>query len=204
MPFLSHPIGYSKAVLFAGSILVSITLTSCAPAPSRSPDVYYDIALAPVVQTYGSTASLSVSPLSAQGVMSSRPLVIQSSSEPLSFTELRGHLWHVSPAQLLQSALAESLSAGSTDLIIGTSETISSPDFRAKLKVKQFSFRPGIDATLTLEAILRSASGDILYSGTLSATHPISDDTAAAAVRAYQHALQELSAELAGIISAAI
>ena len=96
-----------------GSLLAGSLLAGCTPAPSRAPDIYYDMSLTPVEQNYGSTASLSISSVSAQGVMSGRPFVVRASSDPLSYTELRGHLWHIPPAQLLQSALVESLSAGS-------------------------------------------------------------------------------------------
>ena len=187
-----------------GSLLAGSLLAGCTPAPSRAPDIYYDMSLTPVEQNYGSTASLSISSVSAQGVMSGRPFVIRASSDPLSYTELRGHLWHIPPAQLLQSALVESLSAGSSDLIIGTSETITSPDFRLKLKVQQFSFRPGIDAALSLSAIITSKSGEVIYSGTVAAEYPVSGEAPSDAVRAYQNALQDISAQLAETLSSSL
>ena len=52
--------------LLAAVCLVG-AVTSCAPAPSRTPDVFYDLSVQPVGQTYGSTASLSIASISGQG-----------------------------------------------------------------------------------------------------------------------------------------
>lgn len=187
--------------IFAAISLAGL-MTSCAPAPSRSPDVFYDLSVHPVAQTYGSTASLSIASVSAQGVMSGRPFVTQTSSDPVAYTELRGHLWHIPPAQLLQTALIDGLSSGSTDLQIGTIDTITSPDYRLKLKLKQFSFRPNGDAVISLDAVIKSRTSEVLKSATYSARYRVEGASAEEAVRAYQKAVQEIAAQLSADIAA--
>lgn len=186
--------------LLAAVCLVG-AVTSCAPAPSRTPDVFYDLSVQPVGQTYGSTASLSIASISAQGVMSGRPFVTQTSTDPVAYTELRGHLWHIPPSQLLQSALVDGLSAGSADLQIGTSDTLTSPDYRLKLKLRQFSFTPNGEAVIALDAVIKSRQAEILKTATYSARQPVAGDTAEAAVRAYQDAVQQIAEQLSADIA---
>ena len=183
------------ALFFVGVI------TSCAPAPSRAPDIFYDLSVQPVQQSYGSTESLSISSVSAQGVMSGRPFVTQTSADPVAYSELRGHLWHIPPAQLLQSALVDGLSLGSADLVIGTSDTLSSPDYRLKLKLRQFSFTPNGEAVIALEGVIRSRQSDVLKTAVYSARQPVEGDTAEAAVRAYQDAIQQIAIQLSADIA---
>ena len=175
-------------------------VTSCAPAPSRTPDVFYDLSVQPVEQTYGSTLSLSISSISAQGVMSGRPFVTQTSTDPVAYTELRGHLWHIPPSQLLQSALVDGLSRGSADLQIGTSDTLSSPDYRLKLKLRQFSFTPNGEAFISLEGVIKSRQSEVLNTAVYSAQQPVAGNTAEAAVRAYQEAMQQIAQQLSADI----
>ena len=176
-------------------------VTSCAPAPSRTPDVFYDLSVQPVEQTYGSTLSLSISSISAQGVMSGRPFVTQTSTDPVAYTELRGHLWHIPPSQLLQSALVDGLSRGSGDLQIGTSDTLSSPDYRLKLKLRQFSFTPNGEAVISLEGVIKSRQSEVLNTAVYSAQQPVAGNTAEAAVRAYQEAVQQIAQQLSADIA---
>lgn len=176
-------------------------VTSCAPAPSRTPDVFYDLSVQPVEQTYGSTLSLSISSISAQGVMSGRPFVTQTSTDPVAYTELRGHLWHIPPSQLLQSALVDGLSLGSGDLQIGTSDTLSSPDYRLKLKLRQFSFTPNGEAVISLEGVIKSRQSEVLNTAVYSAQQPVAGNTAEAAVRAYQEAVQQIAQQLSADIA---
>ena len=176
-------------------------VTSCAPAPSRTPDVFYDLSVQPVQQTYGSTLSLSISSISAQGVMSGRPFVTQTSTDPVAYSELRGHLWHIPPSQLLQSALVDGLSAGSADLQIGTSDTLSSPDYRLKLKLRQFSFTPNGEAVISLEGVIKSRQSEVLNTAVYSAQQPVAGNTAEAAVRAYQEAVQQIAQQLSADIA---
>ena len=176
-------------------------VTSCAPAPSRTPDVFYDLSVQPVEQTYGSTLSLSISSISAQGVMSGRPFVAQTSTDPVAYTELRGHLWHIPPSQLLQSALVDGLSRGSADLQIGTSDTLSSPDYRLKLKLRQFSFTPNGEAVISLEGVIKSRQSEVLNTAVYSAQQPVAGNTAEAAVRAYQEAVQQIAQQLSADIA---
>jgi len=176
-------------------------VTSCAPAPSRTPDVFYDLSVQPVEQTYGSTLSLSISSISAQGVMSGRPFVTQTSTDPVAYTELRGHLWHIPPSQLLQSALVDGLSQGSADLQIGTSDTLSSPDYRLKLKLRQFSFTPNGEAVISLEGVIKSRQSEVLNTAVYSAQQPVAGNTAEAAVRAYQEAVQQIAQQLSADIA---
>ena len=176
-------------------------VTSCAPAPSRTPDVFYDLSVQPVEQTYGSTLSLSISSISAQGVMSGRPFVTQTSTDPVAYTELRGHLWHIPPSQLLQSALVDGLSRGSADLQIGTSDTLSSPDYRLKLKLRQFSFTPNGEAVISLEGVIKSRQSEVLNTAVYSAQQPVAGNTAEAAVRAYQEAVQQIAQQLSADIA---
>lgn len=176
-------------------------VTSCAPAPSRTPDVFYDLSVQPVEQTYGSTLSLSISSISAQGVMSGRPFVTQTSTDPVAYTELRGHLWHIPPSQLLQSALVDGLSRGSADLQIGTSDTLSSPDYRLKLKLRQFSFTPNGEAVISLEGVIKSRQSEVLNTAVYSAEQPVAGNTAEAAVRAYQEAVQQIAQQLSADIA---
>ena len=186
-------------------LLAAVTLagivTSCAPAPSRTPDVFYDLSVQPVEQTYGSTLSLSISSISAQGVMSGRPFVTQTSTDPVAYTELRGHLWHIPPSQLLQSALVDGLSRGSADLQIGTSDTLSSPDYRLKLKLRQFSFTPNGEAVISLEGVIKSRQSEVLNTAVYSAQQPVAGNTAEAAVRAYQEAVQQIAQQLSADIA---
>ena len=186
--------------LLAAVSLASI-VTSCAPAPSRTPDVFYDLSVQPVEQTYGSTLSLSISSISAQGVMSGRPFVTQTSTDPVAYTELRGHLWHIPPSQLLQSALVDGLSRGSADLQIGTSDTLSSPDYRLKLKLRQFSFTPNGEAVISLEGVIKSRQSEVLNTAVYSAQQPVAGNTAEAAVRAYQEAVQQIAQQLSADIA---
>ena len=186
--------------LLAAVSLASI-VTSCAPAPSRTPDVFYDLSVQPVEQTYGSTLSLSISSISAQGVMSGRPFVTQTSTDPVAYTELRGHLWHIPPSQLLQSALVDGLSLGSGDLQIGTSDTLSSPDYRLKLKLRQFSFTPNGEAVISLEGVIKSRQSEVLNTAVYSAQQPVAGNTAEAAVRAYQEAVQQIAQQLSADIA---
>ena len=176
-------------------------VTSCAPAPSRTPDVFYDLSVQPVEQTYGSTLSLSISSISAQGVMSGRPFVTQTSTDPVAYTELRGHLWHIPPSQLLQSALVDGLSLGSGDLQIGTSDTLNSPDYRLKLKLRQFSFTPNGEAVISLEGVIKSRQSEVLNTAVYSAQQPVAGNTAEAAVRAYQEAVQQIAQQLSADIA---
>jgi len=176
-------------------------VTSCAPAPSRTPDVFYDLSVQPVEQTYRSTLSLSISSISAQGVMSGRPFVTQTSTDPVAYTELRGHLWHIPPSQLLQSALVDGLSQGSADLQIGTSDTLSSPDYRLKLKLRQFSFTPNGEAVISLEGVIKSRQSEVLNTAVYSAQQPVAGNTAEAAVRAYQEAVQQIAQQLSADIA---
>jgi len=176
-------------------------VTSCAPAPSRTPDVFYDLSVQPVEQTYGSTLSLSISSISAQGVMSGRPFVTQTSTDPVAYTELRGHLWHIPPSQLLQSALVDGLSRGSADLQIGTSDTLSSPDYRLKLKLRQFSFTPNGEAVISLQGVIKSRQSEVLNTAVYSAQQPVAGNTAEAAVRAYQEAVQQIAQQLSADIA---
>ena len=176
-------------------------VTSCAPAPSRTPDVFYDLSVQPVEQTYGSTLSLSISSISAQGVMSGRPFVTQTSTDPVAYSELRGHLWHIPPSQLLQSALVDGLSPGSADLQIGTSDTLSSPDYRLKLKLRQFSFTPNGEAVISLEGVIKSRQSEVLNTAVYSAQQPVAGNTAEAAVRAYQEAVQQIAQQLSADIA---
>ena len=176
-------------------------VTSCAPAPSRTPDMFYDLSVQPVEQTYGSTLSLSISSISAQGVMSGRPFVTQTSTDPVAYTELRGHLWHIPPSQLLQSALVDGLSRGSADLQIGTSDTLSSPDYRLKLKLRQFSFTPNGEAVISLEGVIKSRQSEVLNTAVYSAEQPVAGNTAEAAVRAYQEAVQQIAQQLSADIA---
>ena len=176
-------------------------VTSCAPAPSRTPDVFYDLSVQPVEQTYRSTLSLSISSISAQGVMSGRPFVTQTSTDPVAYTELRGHLWHIPPSQLLQSALVDGLSRGSADLQIGTSDTLSSPDYRLKLKLRQFSFTPNGEAVISLEGVIKSRQSEVLNTAVYSAQQPVAGNTAEAAVRAYQEAVQQIAQQLSADIA---
>ena len=176
-------------------------VTSCAPAPSRTPDVFYDLSVQPVEQTYGSTLSLSISSISAQGVMSGRPFVTQTSTDPVAYTELRGHLWHIPPSQLLQSALVDGLSQGSADLQIGTSDTLSSPDYRLKLKLRQFSFTPNGEAVISLQGVIKSRQSEVLNTAVYSAQQPVAGNTAEAAVRAYQEAVQQIAQQLSADIA---
>lgn len=186
--------------LFTALFFVGV-ITSCAPAPSRAPDIFYDLSVQPVQQSYGSTESLSISSVSAQGVMSGRPFVTQTSADPVAYSELRGHLWHIPPAQLLQSALVDGLSLGSADLVIGTSDTLSSPDYRLKLKLRQFSFTPNGEAVIALEGVIRAQQSDVLKTAVYSARQPVEGDTAEAAVRAYQNAIQQIAQQLSADIA---
>lgn len=197
----SHKGSNHYSPLIAGLFIVGL-VTSCAPAPSRAPDIFYDLTVRPVLQSYGSTASLSISSISAQGVMSGRPFVIQTSTDPVAYTELRGHLWHIPPAQLLQSALIDGLSAGSADLKIGSSDTVSAPDYRLKLKLRQFSFTQSGDAVISLEAVLKSKQSDVLKAATYTAQYPVNGETAQDAVQAYQAAIEKIAADLSADIAA--
>lgn len=176
-------------------------VTSCAPAPSRTPDVFYDLSVQPVEQNYGSTASLSIASVLAQGVMSGRPFVTQTSTDPVAYAELRGHLWHIPPSQLLQSALVDGLSLGSADLKIGTSDTLTSPDYRLKLKLRQFSFTPNGEAVISVDAVIKSRQSEVLKTAVYSARQPVAGGTAEDAVRSYQKAVQQIAEQLSADIA---
>ena len=92
-------------------------------------------------------------------------------NRPYRLYRMRGHLRRP-PSQLLQSALVDGLSAGSADLQIGTSDTLTSPDYRLKLKLRQFSFTPNGEAVIALDAVIKSRQAEILKTATYSARQP--------------------------------
>ena len=105
---------------------------------------------------------------------------------------------------LWQRAVADALSEASSDLKIGTTDTIDNEDFRLKISVTKFHFVPNQKAVIDFEAILKNSRGKIVSVNRYSAEQAISGNDVAGAVIALQDALSSAIAQLAQDVKAAL
>ena len=179
-------------------------LAACSSAPARDADVYYDLRpeIAPI--TFGSTQTLKLQSVSVKGLQSGRSLVFELASAPVQFQEVRGHLWHVSPSELIESAVANALGSASQDLIIGTTDTIDEEDLRLKLIVEKFHFTPDQSAKISFDAVLKNKRGKIIFSQRYNVETDISASGYQGAVSALEDGLASSITAMANDISAAL
>ena len=194
----------SKTANLIAVIMGVVLLSACAAAPARDADKYYDLSpvIAPI--TFGSEQSLAIQSVSVKGLQSARPLIALQNKAPIQYGEIRGHLWHIAPSTLWQRALADSLSAASQDLQIGTTDTIDDEDYRLKISVTDFHFVPSETAIIDFEAVLKNKRGKIISVNRYSAAEPISGDDIGAAVIGLQTALSKAISLLAQDIQTAL
>ena len=194
----------SKTANFIAIILGLILLSACAAAPARDADKYYDLRPAIAPLSFGSTQSLAIQSVSVKGLQSARPLIALQNQSPIQYGEIRGHLWHIAPSTLWQRAVADTLSAASQDLKIGTTDTIDDEDYRLKLSVTQFHFVPAEKAVIDFEAVLKNSRGKIISVNRYSAEQPIDSEEIGDAVIALQNALSDALSLLAKDLKAAL
>ena len=193
-----------KSATFIAAMMGLLLLSACAAAPPRDADKYYDLKATIAPLSFGSQQSLAVQSVSVKGLQSARPLVELQNAEPIQYGEIRGHLWHVAPSTLWQRAVADALSEASSDLKIGTTDTIDNEDFRLKISVTQVHFVPNQKAVIDFEAILKDSRGKIVSVNRYSAEQAISGNDVAGAVIALQDALSSAIAQLAQDVKAAL
>lgn len=175
--------------------LALASLAACSSAPARDADVYYD--LRPQIEqiAFGSTKTMKLQSVSVKGLQSARPLVFEASSAPLQYQEVRGHLWHVAPSNLLEVAVSNALIQASTDLVIGTSDNIDDEDLRLRLIVQKFHFTPNEAAHIAFDAVIKDRRGKIVTTKRYDVSHPMTG-------AGYQNAVLALEEALAQAISA--
>ena len=194
------PLSYITSGMIGMTLLV---LTACAAAPARDADTYYDLRPTVAPLAFGSTKILKIQSVTVKGLQSGRPLIFEKSTNPVQYQEARGHLWHLAPSSLIETALANALTSASQDLIIGTADTIDNEDLRLKLVVSKFHFAPDHSAYLSFDAIIKDKRGKILSSTSYDIVEPLNASGYEAAVLALEAALSAgITAMSADIASA--
>ena len=181
-----------------------IALAACSSAPARDADVYYDIRpqIAPV--SFGTTQSLKLQSVSVKGLQSGRSLVLEMATAPVQFQEVRGHLWHVSPSELIETAVANALGSASQDLIIGTTDTIDNEDLRLKMIVEKFHFTTDQTAKISFDAVLKNKRGKIIFTKKYETIQASQSAGYQGAVSALEAALASTISQMAKNLSAAL
>ena len=179
-------------------------LVACSAAPKREADRFYDLAVKPVTERYGQMAEIEVRPVTIKGVQSGRALIIQESASPLQLVEQRGHFWHSQPSYLLQNATISALNAGSSDAVFGTSESLKQINYRLKLSATHFAYAPNGEAIIAMDMSLQTKSGQVITSGSYTATAPINAPDIIDAVGAFGTATTIILQAIAADIAAAI
>ena len=193
-----------KPATFAATGLALLALSACSSAPARDADTYYDMRpqIAPV--TFNSNQVLKIQSVSVKGLQSGRSLVFEKQTNPVQYQEVRGHLWHVAPSDLIESAITNALISASQDLVIGTSDTIDNEDMRLRLVITKFHFTPDTAAHLAFDAVLKNRKGHIISSTRYDISEPITQAGYEGAVLALEAALGEAIIALASDVSQAL
>ena len=207
----SRPTILTKQAITGGAIwrasicgLALCALAACSSAPARDADTYYDLRPEIADITFGTTQVLQVQSVSVKGLQSGRSLVFETAASPVQYQEVRGHLWHVAPATLIETALADSLMAASQDMVIGTNDTIDDEDFRLKLIVSKFHFSPSQNAHIALDAVIKDRKGKIISSTRYDVQEPLSGSDYSDAVKALETALARIITALGSDIASAL
>lgn len=185
-----------------GALLLG--LAACSSAPARDADIFYDIRPSLADISYGSTKSVKLQSVSIKGIQSGRPLVIETNDAPLSFQDVRGHLWHEAPASLIETAIADALIASSQDLIIGTADTIDREDYRLKIIVSKFHFTKTNRAYFAFDAVIKDGRGNILSSERYEFEEAYEGTDYGAAVTALEAAITKGISAISDDIAAAL
>lgn len=181
-----------------------LALAACSSAPARQADIYYDLrpTIAPV--SFASNKVLEVQSVTVKGLQSARSLVIETGISPVQYQEVRGHLWHVAPSNLIERAVTDALSSASQDMVIGLSQTVDNEDYRLKLTVEKLHFKPADAAHLDIEAVLKNKSGKIITTKRYQIAQAITGSDNQAAVMALELALADMIGQLAQDIRSAL
>lgn len=188
---------------FAGAAAL-FALAACSSAPARQADIYYDLrpTIAPV--SFASNDTLEIQSVTVKGLQSARSLVIETGKSPVQYQEVRGHLWHVAPSNLIERAVTDALSSASQDMVIGSSQTVDNEDYRLKLTVEKLHFTPSETAHLDIEAVLKNKSGKIITTKRYQIAQAIAGSDNQAAVMALEMALADMIGQLAKDIRSAL
>lgn len=196
---------YAKTALRGGFCgLALITLAACSQAPARNADTYYDVRPQITDIAFGSDKVLKIQSVSVKGLQSGRSLVIESATNPVQYQEVRGHLWHVAPSDLIETALADALIKASQDLKIGTGDTIDNEDLRLKIVVSQFHISPATSAHIAFDAMLKDKRGKIITSTRYQISEPVTAAGYEGAVSALEKGLSNAFSALAQDMAAAL
>ena len=206
LPIMTHNIKPSAKTAIAGALcgLALISLGACSQAPARNADTYYDIRPQIADIAFGSDKVLKIQSVSVKGLQSGRSLVIESGTNPVQYQEVRGHLWHVAPSDLIETALVNALTKASQDLKIGTSDTIDNEELRLKIVVSQFHIAPDTSAHIAFDAMLKDKRGKIITSTRYQMNEPILGTGYEAAVSALENGLSDAFSALAKDMAAAL
>ncbi|MDC1117611.1 ABC-type transport auxiliary lipoprotein family protein [Alphaproteobacteria bacterium] len=187
-------------------VLSVFLLSGCTSAPKRFPNQFYSLQASLPTQTYGKSVSIEVRPVSIRGVESSRPLVRLVSNNPIKLEEVKGHLWHMAPANMVQQVIADALSASSADAVFGTSDSVIDADYRLKLSVHRLAFSFGGSAILTFDATLTASNESVVHTRRYLSEAELNSKEIDSAVNAYSLALssslKNLSTDIAKAIEA--
>lgn len=187
-------------------VLSASLLSGCTSAPKRLPNQFYSLQASLPSQTYGKSVSIEVRPVSIRGVESSRPLVRLVSDDPIKLEEVKGHLWHMAPANMVQQVTADALSASSADAVFGTSDSVVDADYRLKLSIHRLAFSFDVSAILTFDATLTTFNGRVVHTRRYLNEVALSSREIDSVVNAYSlalsSALKNLSMDIAKAIEA--
>ena len=195
---------YKSMIRAALGGLILTALGACSSAPARDADTYYDLRPEIAAVSFGSEKTLKLQSVSVKGLQSGRSLVFQADSNPVQYQEVRGHLWHVAPSSLIETATAQALISASQDLIIGTSDTVDNEDYRLKIAVSQFHFVPNDKAIVVFDAVLKDRRGKIISSSRHNVSKPLSGSDYQSAVLGLEEALRAAIADMSAKIAAAL
>ena len=182
----------SKPYVISAVMGLSIlALSACSSAPARDADTYYDMRPEIGDVSFGSDKTLKIQSVSVKGLQSGRSLIIEKDTNPIQYQEVRGHLWHVSPSDLIETSMSNALIQASQDLVIGTSDTIDGEDLRLRIVVTKFHFSPNDTAKLAFDAVIKDKRGKIISSTRYDLSQPISGSGYDNAVLALETALEK-------------
>ena len=191
-------LSWSRILILGTAMAV---LASCSAAPKREADRFYDLNVEAISERYGQIAEIEIKPVTIKGVQSGRALIIQESATPLQLVESRGHFWHSQPSYLLQNAAISGLNAGSSDVVFGKSDSLKRINYRLRLTATHFAYEPDGQALISMEMSLQTKSGQVLASGSYTASAPLESPAPIDAVSAFGTAtslvLQAIAADIA-------
>ena len=205
-PIMTHNMTPFAKTALRGALcgVALLALGACSQAPARNADTYYDLQPQIADIAFGSDKVLKIQSVSVKGLQSGRSLVIESGENPVRYQEVRGHLWHVAPSEMIETALANALIEASQDLKVGTSDTIDNVEFRLKIVVSQFHIQPGTSAHIAFDAMLKNKRGKIITSTRYEISEPITGTGYDGAVRALESGLANAFSTLAHDVAAAL